>query len=51
VHQVELRPESWLKSAIRINRALSADGNPGFATVVKVINALGLKIHNEAART
>jgi len=32
-------------------RALSADGNPSFATVVKVINALGLKIHIQSART
>jgi len=32
-------------------RALSAHGNPSFATVVKVINALGLKIHIEVVRT
>ncbi|MBF0282833.1 MAG: putative addiction module antidote protein [Magnetococcales bacterium] len=30
-------------------RALSADGNPEFATVMKVIQALGLKLHAEAA--
>ncbi len=26
-------------------KALSADGNPEFATVMKVINALGLRLH------
>lgn len=29
-------------------KALSADGNPEFATVMKVIKALGLKLHIEA---
>jgi probable addiction module antidote protein len=30
-------------------RALSVDGNPSFATVIKVARALGLKLHAEAA--
>ena len=30
-------------------KALSADGNPSFATVMKVCKALGLKLHAEAA--
>ena len=30
-------------------RALSADGNPSFATVLKVVRALGVKLHAEAA--
>ncbi len=30
-------------------KALSPDGNPEFATVLKVVRALGLKIHIEAA--
>ncbi len=30
-------------------RALSADGNPSFATVLKVAKALGVKLHVEAA--
>ena len=30
-------------------RALSADGNPSFATVLKVAKALGMKLHAEAA--
>ena len=30
-------------------RALSADGNPSFATVLKVARALGLKFHAEPA--
>ncbi len=30
-------------------RALSADGNPTFATVLKVARALGVKFHAEAA--
>jgi probable addiction module antidote protein len=30
-------------------RALSADGNPSFATVLKVARALGVKLHAEAA--
>ena len=28
-------------------KALSADGNPEFATVLKVVRALGLKLHAE----
>lgn len=30
-------------------RALSADGNPSFATVLKVARALGVKLHAQAA--
>ena len=30
-------------------RALSADGNPSFATVLKVTKALGLRLHACAA--
>lgn len=30
-------------------KALSPDGNPEFATVLKVVKALGLKLHAEAA--
>ena len=30
-------------------RALSADGNPSFATVLKVARALGVKLHAEVA--
>jgi probable addiction module antidote protein len=30
-------------------KALSADGNPSFATVLKVLGALGLRMHVEAA--
>ena len=30
-------------------RALSADGNPEFATVLKVIRALGIKLYAQAA--
>ena len=30
-------------------RALSADGNPSFATVLKVAKALGVRLHVEAA--
>jgi probable addiction module antidote protein len=30
-------------------RALSADGNPSFATVLKVARALGVRLHVEAA--
>jgi probable addiction module antidote protein len=29
-------------------KALSPDGNPEFATILKVINALGLKLHASA---
>ena len=29
-------------------RALSAEGNPSLATVLKVINALGLQLHVKA---
>ncbi len=31
-------------------KALSADGNPSFATVLKVLSALGLRLHVEQAR-
>ena len=30
-------------------RALSAEGNPSFATILKVARALGVKLHAEAA--
>jgi probable addiction module antidote protein len=30
-------------------KALSADGNPEFATILKVLKALGLRLHAEAA--
>ena len=30
-----------------LHKALSADGNPSFATIVKVTKALGLKLHFE----
>ena len=30
-------------------RALSADGNPSFATVLKVAKALGMRLHAQAA--
>jgi len=30
-------------------RALSAEGNPSFATVLKVTKALGMKLHAQAA--
>ena len=32
-----------------IARALSADGNPSFATVLKVAKALGVRLHAQAA--
>jgi probable addiction module antidote protein len=32
-------------------KALSAEGNPEFATVMKVIKALGLKLHGHARTT
>jgi probable addiction module antidote protein len=35
----------------RLCRALGADGNPKFATVLKVIKALGLCLHAEPAHT
>lgn len=31
-------------------KALSADGNPSFATILKVTKALGLKLRGEVAR-
>lgn len=30
-------------------KALSGEGNPSFATILKVVNALGLKFHGGAA--
>ena len=30
-------------------KALSGEGNPSFATILKVMRALGLKLHVEAA--
>ena len=32
-------------------KALSSEGNPEFSTILKVINALGLKLHAKAAHT
>ena len=32
-------------------KALSGEGNPSFATILKVMRALGLKLHAEAAPT
>ena len=32
-------------------KALSSDGNPEFATILKVIRALGLRLHPEPAAT
>jgi len=32
-------------------KALSGERNPGFDTILKVVNALGLKLHAEAAVT
>jgi probable addiction module antidote protein/putative addiction module killer protein len=32
-------------------KALSASGNPEFATILKVVRALGLRLHVQAART
>jgi len=32
-----------------LDRALSAEGNPEFATVMKVIRALGIKLHARSA--
>lgn len=31
-------------------KALSGEGNPSFATILKVIHALGVKLHAETAR-
>lgn len=31
-------------------KALSAEGNPEFATILKVVNALGLRLRAESAR-
>ena len=33
-----------------LDKALSPDGNPGFATVLKVVQALGLQLHAAPAR-
>jgi probable addiction module antidote protein len=35
----------------RLFKALSADGNPEFATIMKVIAALGLQIHASPSST
>ncbi len=32
-------------------KALSGEGNPSFSTILKVISALGIKLHAEPART
>jgi len=32
-------------------KALSGEGNPNFATILKVMSALGIKLHAEAAHT
>ena len=35
-------------SRVGLYKALSADGNPSFATIIKVARALGLRIHFES---
>jgi hypothetical protein len=32
-----------------LNKALSGEGNPSFATLLKVMSALGIKLHAEIA--
>ncbi|MBU2854400.1 addiction module antidote protein [Acidithiobacillus ferriphilus] len=32
-------------------KALSGEGNPSFATILKVVNALGLRLHAEIAHS
>lgn len=32
-------------------KALSGEGNPSFSTILKVISALGIRLHAEPART
>lgn len=44
-----LQKETGLNRAT-LYAALSAEGNPTFATMLAVINALGLKMHVEPAR-
>lgn len=34
----------------RLYKALSGEGNPSFATILKVTNALGIKLHAQSAR-
>jgi probable addiction module antidote protein len=41
-HKTGLRRESLYK-------ALSRNGNPEFATILKVVNALGIKLHAETS--
>lgn len=33
-----------------LSKALSGEGNPSFATILKVTNALGIKLHAQSAR-
>jgi probable addiction module antidote protein len=42
---MNLACETGLKG---LYKALPPDGNPSFATVMKVCKAVGLKLHNEA---
>lgn len=44
----QVAPDAGL-SRESLYRALSADGNPSFATVLKVARALGVKFHAEPA--
>ncbi|HNT39770.1 MAG TPA: putative addiction module antidote protein [Rubrivivax sp.] len=37
------------RSRESLHRALSADGNPSFATVLKVAKASGVRLHAQAA--
>lgn len=34
-----------------LHKALSGEGNPSFATILKVTTALGLRLHAESARS
>ncbi|MBA3798584.1 MAG: putative addiction module antidote protein [Geodermatophilaceae bacterium] len=44
----ELARRVGMKPRGPLYKALSADGNPSFATIVKVAKALGLKLHFES---
>jgi probable addiction module antidote protein len=43
-------PRRWL-SRESLYKALSGERSPGFDTILKVVGALGLKLHAEASRT
>lgn len=50
-HSHELTFEAGVEHSTSLYKALSGERTPGFDTILKVVSALGLKLHAEAAHS